>query len=284
MAVITISRQHYSEGHDICKRLAELTGYTLYDKETMFRKIVELGCPEKVVKSFEDIRPNFLFSLSKFNDEYIYYLKTAVYSIAEEGNCIIEGRGAYHILKGISNHVSARIVDNKENRIQRAMQEHGVNEKKAGRLVRKSDKEQFGYLTYYFKTTGLTPAEFNLIINSGISDVNSGANAIKGFTEAFVNEERESEGKKVLSELLIGQRIVNMLRFIYFINIDYMRAEVKDKVITLYGISSTKGIVDNALDILKYELSDYEIHSRIRVVQGGLNEISYEMKSGNGKV
>lgn len=271
MAIITISRQHFTNGHDICKKIAEKTGYRLYDRSAVFQKMLELGCSEEKVKAFDEIKPGLLPSLSKYNDEYLYYLKTAVFSIAAENNCIIEGRGAYAILQGLSNHVSSRIYELRKTRIKNAAEQENVNEKTAKKLVKRADHEQFGFIRYYFGKNILYPTEFNLIFNTENSTSDAVAESIIAFTKSYVTEEKEKQGAKKLSEALIGQQIVNLLRFIYSVDIDSMRAELKNGTVYLEGVASTRGIVDYALKIINCELPEYKVVSNIRVVQAGMN-------------
>lgn len=271
MAIISISRQHFSNGDEICRKVAEKVGYKLYDRAAVFQKMIELGCSEEKIKSFDEIKPGLLPSLSKYNDEYLYYLKTAVLSIAAEDNCVIEGRGAYAILQGIPNHVSARIYELRKIRAQIAMKEKNVGEKKAVKLVKKSDNEQFGFIKYYFGKNIMFPVEFNLLFNSGNSAPDAIAEAIVAFTKSYATDEREKAGKEKLSELLIGQQIVNLLRFIYSVDIDSMRAELKNGTVYLDGVAATKGIVDYAVKVINCELPEYKVVSNIRVVQAGMN-------------
>lgn len=271
MAIITISRQHFSTGHEICKKIAEKSGYKLYDRATIFQKMLELGCPEEKIKAFDEIKPGLLPSLSKYNDEYLYYLKTAVLSIAAEDNCVIEGRGAYIILKNLPNMVSLRIYELRKDRVKIAMAEKNVDEKKALKLVKRSDHEQFGFIKYYFRKNILLPFEFNLLVNAGNSDSGSIAEAAVAFAKSYVTEEKEKAGKDKLSELLVGQQIVNLLRFIYSVDIDSMRAEIDGKTVYLYGVASTKGIVDYAVKVINCELPEYKVVSNVKVVQAGMN-------------
>lgn len=271
MAVITISRQYFSEGHEICKRIAEKTGYKLYDRAAVFQKMIELGCNENKIKYFDEIKPGILPSLSKYNDEYLYYLRTAVLSIANEDNCVIEGRGAYIILKDIPNHVSARIFELREKRVKNVMKERNVDEKRAMKILKKADMHQFGFIKHFMHANVFYPMEQNLIINSGLSDVESVADSIIAFAKTYITEEKEKEGKERLEKLLIGQEIVNLLRFIYSVDIDSMKCEVKGGTIYLDGVASTKGIVDYAVKVIKCEFPECKVVSNIRVVQAGMN-------------
>lgn len=271
MAIISISRQHFTNGHEICKKIAEKSGYKLYDRAAVFQKMLELGCSEEKVKRFDEIKPGLLPSLSKYNDEYLYYLKTAVLSIASEDNCVIEGRGAYMILKDIPNHVSVRLFELRKERVKIAMKELGLPEKKSMKAVKKADNAQFGFLKYYFGANILFPLEFNLLINTENSDVDSIADAIIAFTKSYVTEEKEKKGKEKLSELLIGQQVVNLLRFIYSVDIDSMRATVEGKTLYLDGVASTKGIVDYAVKVINCELPEFKVVNRVNVVQAGMN-------------
>ena len=115
------------------------------------------------------------------------------------------------------------------------------------------------------------PMEQNLIINSGLSDVESIADSIIAFAKTYITEEKEKEGREKLAKLLIGQEIVNLLRFLYSVDIDSMKCEVKGDTICLDGVASTKGIVDYAVKVIKCEFPEFKVVSNIRVVQAGMN-------------
>ena len=98
-------------------------------------------------------------------------------------------------------------------------------------------------------------------------DVDSAATMIAETVKSTITPEKEAAGQKRVDDLLIGQRIVNMLVFDYHININFLRAVIKDKKITLQGVADSAAIVDRAMAIAASELPGYSVESAISVVQ-----------------
>ena len=119
MAIITVSRQFGSKGDDICEALARKLGYKLVDRKVLRKRILELGCSEEMMRKFDGMKPGFWASLSRYKDEYLYYLRTAMMSEVSSGNCVVVGRGSFLILKGIESCVSVRIVEERRSRVER---------------------------------------------------------------------------------------------------------------------------------------------------------------------
>ncbi|WP_191014881.1 AAA family ATPase [Treponema zioleckii] len=270
MAIITISRQFGSKGDEICAALAKKLGYKLIDHEYIRQKILDLGFPLKKLDKFDGKNLSFFSNLSKYRDEYLYYLKTAVLSAADKDNCVIVGRGSFIILQDIANCVSFRILEPKKLRIDRVMKKFALSEKAATKKVCKEDRHQIGFHMNFFGFKLHTPFFFQGIYNSGDSDVGPIVDSIIGYTQAYSTEERQKKAKEQLNDLLLGQSIVNMLVFTYSININSFRAEVENKKIILYGISSSNGEVKRAIELLNCEVPGYEVESRIHIVQDSM--------------
>ena len=99
MAIITVSRQFGSKGDEICESLSRKLGYKLVDRKVLRKRIMELGCSEEMMKKFDGLKPGIWASLSRYKDEYLYYLKTAMMSEVSSGNCVVVGRGSFLILR-----------------------------------------------------------------------------------------------------------------------------------------------------------------------------------------
>ena len=127
MGVIAISRQVAALGDEIAAEVAEKLGYKFINRQELEKRIVTLGFPAGKLKKYDEKKPGFFASLVKDRDEYLHYLQTAVLEAAEEGNCILIGRGAFIILESLPNLVSLRFVAKDEIRMQRLQKEFDWN-------------------------------------------------------------------------------------------------------------------------------------------------------------
>ncbi len=272
MAIITVSRQFGSKGDDICEALARKLGYKLVDRKVLRKRILELGCSEEMMRKFDGMKPGFWASLSRYKDEYLYYLRTAMMSAVSSGNCVVVGRGSFLILKGIESCVSVRIVEERRSRIERIAKLFESDLKEAEKAVKKADWHQLGFHKSYFNAHLSDFFLYDMTLNSGKTDIDSAVDAIAAYAAAQINEERERNGEEQLNVLTLAQNIVNMLIFTYSIEIDNLRADVDGNVVTLRGVSSLSASVQRAIDILSLELPDFKIVSKVNVVQDSMRK------------
>ena len=105
--IITIAREHGSSGKQIGKLVAEKLGIPFYYKEMTALAAQESGLAQEFISDINQNAPNIL--------KYLYLSTTVVQHaivaqhkvierIAENGNCVIVGRAADHVLR---NHISA---------------------------------------------------------------------------------------------------------------------------------------------------------------------------------
>lgn len=267
MAIITVSRQLASLGDEISVALAKKLGYTYFGKKEIENRIVELGFPASKLAKFDERKLGFLAALTRGRDDYLNYLQTAIFEAASENNCVIVGRGSFIILKDLENHVSCRFIADEKMRSERLQKELHCDAKTAAKKIAESESQQRGFHKGFFNFDINDPAMFHLIVNTAMLDVDSIAASIMALTEKCVTPEKDAESMRKIEELLIGQRIVNMLMFDYNLNINFLRTSMDGKKITLHGVAESSDIIERALTIVACEIPDYEIVSAISVVQ-----------------
>ena len=267
MAILTVSRQIASLGDEICKAVAERLGYTFFGRKDVEKRIIQLGFPMEKFKKFDERKPSFFASLSKGRDEYLDYLQTAILEFASKNNCILIGRGSFIILKDIPNHLSCRFISDNTVRMNRLKREFGFDDKAAMKRINESDSNRAGFHKSFFNFDIRDPSLYHFVINTGLFDIDTVTNMICAGIEKIVSAEREKEGMDAVNELFIGQRIVNMLVFDYKMNINFLRATIDGKTITLHGLAESSAVVERALIIASCEIPEYKVESAINVVQ-----------------
>ena len=265
MAIITISRQLASLGDEIGKQIADNLGYKFFGKKELEKRIVSLGFPPEKLAKFDEKKLGFLTGLTRIRDEYLNYLMTAILEAASENNCVIVGRGSFIILKDLENHISYRFISDNKIRAERLQKSLECSLKIALKKISESEIQQKSFHKDFFNFDLHNPEMFDFLINTSKINAESIVDSVSALTKSFVTKQREEDGQKKIDSLLIGQRIVDILIFIYNLNIDYLRASIKNNKITLHGIADSKKTVDAALTIVEAELPGFEIESAITV-------------------
>lgn len=267
MAIITFSRQLSSLGDDVSSLLAKKLNYDYVSREDLEKRIVQLGFPENKLHKYDERTPGFFASLAKDRDEYLDYLQTAVLDYASKNNCVIVGRGSSFILSHVSNHLAIRVVSEERERLQRVMDYLKVDEKTARKKLLAADKQRAGFHKSFFNCQVDDQSLYHAVVNTSLLGVDAAADMIAAAVKSAVSSEEEKEGMERVEELLICQRIVNMLILEYGLNINFLRATAHNSNVTLHGVADSTAIVNRALTITQAELPEYKVDSAINVVQ-----------------
>lgn len=267
MAIITFSRQSAALGDELSQLVAKKMNYTFVGREDLEKKIVALGFPKEKLHKYDEKSPGFFASLAKDRDEYLDYLQTAVLEVADENNCVIVGRGSSVILYSVQNHFCFRVLASKNDRIQRLNELLQLDEKRAEKKLAAADKQKSGFYKSFFNCQVDDPTLYHAVINTSAVDLDAAAEMIVTLVKASITQKKEELGRLRLDEMLVCQRIVNMLILEYCLNINFLHATARDGKVILHGVADSTAIVERALTITQAELPEYKVESAINVVQ-----------------
>lgn len=210
MAVITISRQTGSGGDEIAARVCDLLGYRYFDKQVMLEAAAAAGlCEAEVVDFSEDhykVR-DFLSRLLRsrprtvrqvlFREEEHKLIDTltahdmdearcadlvryAISSAYEQGDIVIVGRGGQAVLHNKPGVLHVRIIAPLEERILRLREQGviGVSQLKVN--IADGDRASAEYLKRFFGISWDDPAQYHMILNTGLLNLDAAASIIAG--------------------------------------------------------------------------------------------------------
>jgi len=268
MAIFAIARELAACGEEVAEELTKLTGYRTVDRSRLEARLAASGINEDKRKKYDEKRPGLWASLSQERDDYLHYLKTAIFEEAAEGACVIVGRGATALLKELPNVVSVRVVAPRALRMERVMAQFGCNEKRAHQLLEQSDHDRAGFQKYFFSLDWRDPAEYSLSISmSGRPSPAEAAALIEDYRRLVVTEAEEKAGTKRMGELLLGQRVVTEIVYGKRIPLHFLEAEVQGGKVLLHGVSNTQAAIEAAIAAAKTLPGVGEVSSAIQVVQ-----------------
>lgn len=154
--IVAISREYGSGGRIVAQRLAKKLGVPFYDKEIIEAVAKETGFAENFVRDAES-RPStsFMYSLC-FSaqtlspaDQVFIAQAGIIKKLADEGGCVIVGRCADFILRERAELLRVFVHAPMDERVRRAGEEYGVQEKNIEGFINKQDKRRASYYDYF---------------------------------------------------------------------------------------------------------------------------------------
>jgi len=195
MSAITISRQYGSGGGEIATRLAQRLHWQLIDHEIVAGVAHELGITEEeaaahdeyaedfvssVLNAIRQAAPAFLItgpvlSLSPAAeaDAYREALRQVVETAANSGQTVIVGRGAQVLLARRRDVLHVRVVAPLKQRIVYVARREGLDEARAQARVQLKDQDRIRYLQVQHHRHVDDPLLYDIVINTGILDLES---------------------------------------------------------------------------------------------------------------
>ncbi|MBQ8663370.1 MAG: cytidylate kinase-like family protein [Eubacterium sp.] len=173
--IITVSREWASGGHTVAQLTAEKLGIPCYDTQIIQETAKRTGLKEDLIKDAEQkIGGSFLYNLvMNVNAERNYFeqiYKTEreiILEHAKQGPCVIVGRGADHVVENKLPTLRVFVYSNMKRRIQRAINNYGLEEAKARSEIQRMDKERAIHMKTF---TGLNWGErinYDVMLNAG---------------------------------------------------------------------------------------------------------------------
>jgi len=255
-------------GDEIGMLIARRLGYTFYDKKEIEKRIIAKGLPKEEFVKFDERKPNFFDRFTKNRDRYLNYLSEVILEIAQKGNCVIMGRGAFLFLRDVPGHITLRFVANNKNRLEHIKSLTGITtDKIAEKMLADSDKRQSEFYKSCFKYDLNDYSLVYAIINTSSLNPDMLAEMITVGIKNNVTPEIEAAGKKYIDNLILAQNMTNKLIFEHGLHIDELWIEIKDKTIILNGLTGFHATVDRAQTILESEYAGYKVESKIHCVQ-----------------
>ena len=197
MRAVTISREYGSGGGEIAARLARRLGWQLIDHEVVVRVAEKLhvseeeaeehderveGLASRIFKSLRLMHPTMPVTVDippSMDSRAFYEARCQIIEGAvASGQVVIVGRGAQAHLAERRDVLHVRIVAPFALRLAYVMSREGLDREAAQARILRKDQERTRYLeTFYHRHPG-DPHLYDLVLNTGILDLESAAEVI----------------------------------------------------------------------------------------------------------
>jgi len=187
ICVITVSREPGSGGRIVAQRLAEYLKFDLFHQEIVHEMAKSANASTRLIESLDETTLNVLedwiSTLVNQNhlwpDQYLKTLMNVIGTIGKHGQAVIVGRGANFILPP-EERFRVRIVAPLGKRVKNVARDFHVSEDEARRRVLKTDSDRRAFIRKYFHADISDPANYDVVVNTGVLRVEVAVEAVKG--------------------------------------------------------------------------------------------------------
>jgi len=249
MAIITLSRELGSLGTEIADTLSSLLGYSKLDKESLDVLLKKLGMTEPQFERDDEKKPGFWEQFTLERDRYFAFMKAAMYRFAGEKDCIIVGRGANIIFRGIPGALKLRIIAPPKVRVARLCKRLGIDEHHALRMIHQSDHDRAGYHKYFFNALWDSPADYDLVANTAAISPAEVCSMVSALLRSPTFAGADDLARDVLRDLRVAQDAT--IAIVYRERVPVLSLDVVcDKgVVALHGAVRFPAAMDRCVEI-----------------------------------
>jgi cytidylate kinase len=247
MPIITISRELASLGDECVSELAKKSGYRFVDRQSVEDNMKKLGISDKDFAKYDEIKLSLFASISQVRDDYLHYLRQTMLTEAQNGDCIFMGRGAFAILNGLPGVLSVFLVSSMKVRIERIKSYFRCDEKRAIAIINQNDQNRSVFHKYFFEIDWKNSENYNLTLNTANLSPSVCADTILNLSKNMFTEETIAQSKLKLNDMIACQNIVNHILYEKKIAVHFLETDIKDGVVTLYGVANSAPIIEAAI-------------------------------------
>jgi cytidylate kinase len=188
MGVVTISRQHGSDGRTVGVKAAESLGYQYMGKELIVRVALEADLPVSEVEAFDEqpehpimravrkfLAPPYPGAAAGLAGEDTQKI---MLRLANEGNVVLMGRGSQAALADREDALHVRIVAPEAFRIATVMGRDDLGAEDAAREIKRVDELRERYIKRHYGVTAADTEYYHLVINTGLCGVEAASEMV----------------------------------------------------------------------------------------------------------
>ena len=265
MAIITVSRELAALGDETAREIAKLLGYRLVDKDALEERIQPFGIKANKFRKYDERKPSFLATLSQERDDYQHYLRKAILSEVEQGNCVIVGRGANVILKNMPALISIFLSAGREIRIERVKSYFHCDEKRAEQIIDRSDRDRAGFHRSFFDIDWRHPGHYHIAFNTGIFGPGDCAEIVNSFRNRVFTPGAEAQNHAILKNMILEHQIRHGVLYEEELPIRFFEVSVSGDIVTLYGATNSQSILDTAVNCAREAAGNAVLRNEIQI-------------------
>lgn len=178
--IVTIGREYGSGGREIGEKLAEKLGISFYDRQFLEIASLETGHSEDILARQDEIADKnyYPYRTENLSEELFRIQSRIMIEKAKSESCVIVGRCSDIVLKDFANVVHIFIYAHEQDRVKRVMERRNLDEVKARKLMKKTEKIRRSYYQYFTDCDWGDRENKDLLINSSVTGIDQSVDVI----------------------------------------------------------------------------------------------------------
>lgn len=178
--IITIGREYGSGGREIGERLAQRLGFSFYDRNLLNLAAEQSGISEDRFSDQDERveRRHFSYGVQNLSEELFHFQSKIMLEKARTESFVIVGRCSDIVLRGYANSVHIFIYAEEEDKIVRIRERNNLDEVKARKLMKQTEKIRSSYYQYYTDSDWGNRENKDLLINSSKTGIDGAVELI----------------------------------------------------------------------------------------------------------
>lgn len=197
MPIITISRDSYSHGEDIAKKVAQKLGYTCIGPEIIQHACDSLDFPYSEIQKALHDSPTFLEYMVTKKEQRLALFRAIFFEYMCHDNIVYHGLAGHIFLAEIPNVVKVRVVADQDDRINEEMHREHLSYEEAQKRLIKEDKERLKWTKYLYGKDNQDPRLYDLYLNLHNINLDAAVTIIVGMAQVSTNGHVEMMRKKL---------------------------------------------------------------------------------------
>jgi cytidylate kinase len=182
---LLISREKGSGGRTVAAIVAERLKWQVFDRQIVDEiarrskirhRLIE-SLDERARGGLEEFIRDFLGHEAIAPGDYLYHLKQVLLTLGHQGDVVIVGRGAEHVLPSQFG-LRVWMVAPLELRIERICKAQGITVAAARSHIEQVDKEREKFVRSHFQRDARNPLDYDLVINTASMTAESAAEIV----------------------------------------------------------------------------------------------------------
>jgi cytidylate kinase len=270
MAIITISRQLGSMGEDIARKVSEKMHYRILDKQALSSALSKYGISE--IERYDEKQPSVYATLLSSQYRYIHFLQSSIYRFAQQGNCIILGRGGQLLLGPLPGVLKVHIIAPARLRIERIRKQFECDYQTAEHKMLQADHERAGFYNYFFNINWQDPGLYDLTLNTDNIGLERSTGIIFETLKPFDALNIQKRTASMLADCCLGQEVLTTIFNKKNRAAGSLRATVKHGVVTLEGGVESRPDIEMCEHAAREVPGVHKVINRVRFINswGGI--------------
>lgn len=181
---LLVSREKGAGGREVANLIGQRLGWQVFDRQivdaiaqrTQMRQQLIENLDERTRGGLEEFLRDLLTKEIASTD-YMIHLRQVLVTLGQQGDVIIVGRAAEHILPN-QFALRTRMVAPFDVRVERIAKGEGLPIGSAHELVRKVDRERKDFIRSHFQRDTYDPLHYDLVINTGALSIEGTAQIV----------------------------------------------------------------------------------------------------------